>query len=148
VRIFDWLYLGNYKDASSIEVLRNHKIESILNATIECKNEFPKYFEYKKIPVCDTVKTNIKFYFEDATNFLESCRLKNRKVLVHCYMGISRSSSCILAYLIKYKGYTFESAYLHVKSFKPDIQPNEGFVQQLRQYENEVKINVKRFDLK
>lgn len=139
VRIAEWLFLGNHKDSESHETLKSNNIECILNATIECKNKFPKLYDYKKIPVCDTVKTNIKFYFDDAANYLENCRIKGKKVLVHCYMGRSRSTSCILAYFIKYKGYSYESAYLHVKSLKADIQPNEGFVRQLRQYEEEVK---------
>ena len=140
VRILDWLFLGNHKDSESMEVLRNNKIDTILNTTIECKNEFPKYFQYKKIPVCDTSKTNLKFYFNEIADFLENCRLNGKNVLVHCYMGISRSSSSIICYLIKYKGYTYESAYLHVKSKKPDIQPNSGFIKQLREFEEEVKV--------
>lgn len=139
VKILDWLYLGNKKDSENLDLLKKHKIQAILNVSIECRNEFPHIFEYKKIPICDTIQTNIKFYFNDATNFLENCRQKGKNVLVHCYMGRSRSTSSIIAYFIRYKNLSYESAFLQIKTSKPDVQPNSGFICQLKEYENEVK---------
>ena len=50
-KIFDWLYLGNYKNASDMHELRALNIKFILNCSLECINMFPNDFDYKKIPI-------------------------------------------------------------------------------------------------
>lgn len=139
VKIFDWLILGGKRHSLDLDYLKDNQIECILNVAIECQNIFPKRFTYKKIPICDTPNTNIKMYLIDVADFLEDCRLKNKKVYVHCYMGRSRSTSCVISYMIKYKGYSYESAYLFIKNLKPDVNPNYGFVKQLKGFEDDCK---------
>jgi protein-tyrosine phosphatase len=53
------------------------------------------------INVNDELQADIKKYFDETNQFLYNCKEKNEKVLVHCQMGISRSSSIVLAYLMK-----------------------------------------------
>ena len=54
-------------------------------------------------------------------------------------MGISRSTTCLIAYMIKYMGYSTVTALQFVKSKRPHIMPNFGFLQQLKNYEEKVK---------
>jgi len=54
-------------------------------------------------------------------------------VLVHCMAGISRSSTIVIAYLIVRRGWSFEKAYEHVRTARPTIRPNDGFMQQLKE---------------
>jgi protein-tyrosine phosphatase len=56
-------------------------------------------------------------------------------VLVHCWAGVSRSVSCICAYLMESEGYTFHEALNYVRINRPVANPNEGFRQQLELYE-------------
>jgi len=35
---------------------------------------------------------------------------------VHCHVGVNRSPTVVLAYLMKYEGYTLKSAVEHVKA--------------------------------
>lgn len=139
VKIFDWLILGGKKNSLDLDYLKNNQIDCILNAAIECQNIFPNQFVYKKIPICDTPNTNLKMYLKDVCDFLEECRSKGKRVYVHCYMGRSRSTSCIISYMIKYKGYSYESAYLFIRNLKPDVNPNQGFVKQLKAFEDDCK---------
>jgi len=60
-------------------------------------------------------------------------------VLVHCVAGVSRSSSVILAYLVKHKGYTLAEAAMQVKLARPVAYPNVGFWAALRELELRVK---------
>ena len=141
IMIFDWLLLGDAKISSDKELLKHYKVDSILNSALECRNYHTLTFIYKKIPVCDTPKTNIKFYFDDASNFLEENRKKGNIVYVHCYKGRSRSVSLIISYMIKYMNYSYESAFSHIKKLKTDVNPNYGFVEQLKKYKEEMKLN-------
>ncbi|KAJ6635299.1 Dual specificity protein phosphatase 3, partial [Pseudolycoriella hygida] len=52
------------------------------------------------------------------------------KVLVHCFMGYSRSATCAIAYLMTYKRMSAVTACQTVKS-KHVCRPNDGFLQQL-----------------
>jgi protein-tyrosine phosphatase len=69
-------------------------------------SRLPKFitenFNVLWINILDDCKTNIKEYFKQTNEFLYLCKEKNEKVLVHCQMGISRSSTIVLAYLIKF----------------------------------------------
>ncbi len=75
--------------ATNLYLLNNLGIRHIINTY---NSPLPKSisdnFNTLWINVLDDVNTNI-------------CKKKNEKVLVHCHMGISRSSSIVLAYLIK-----------------------------------------------
>ncbi len=44
----------------------------------------------------------------------------------------------VMAYLIKTKNMSSDQAFAFVKKLKRNIMPNEGFTQQLAQYEKEV----------
>lgn len=54
-------------------------------------------------------------------------------------MGISRSPTIVLAYLISRYNMSLDTAYSYVKTRRPQIRPNPGFMDQLRQYETELK---------
>lgn len=49
--------------------------------------------------------------------------------------GVSRSTTLVLAYLMKIEKMTLAEAYKHVKGIRPVIDPNYGFKQQLMDYE-------------
>lgn len=57
-------------------------------------------------------------------------------VLIHCIMGISRSATIAIAYLIIKKGFRAKEAVEKVKKAR-DIRPNNGFLKQLVQLDND-----------
>jgi protein-tyrosine phosphatase len=64
---------------------------------------------------------------------------------VHCMAGISRSSAVIIAYIMRRLGVNFENALAYVKAKRPKINPNEGFIHQLKVYEADLGLtNSKR----
>lgn len=53
------------------------------------------------------------------------------RVLVHCLMGVSRSATLVLAFLMIAEGLTLQEAVAAVRPHR-DICPNPGFLRQLR----------------
>ncbi len=47
-------------------------------------------------------------------------------VLVHCELGVSRSATIVIAWLIKHAGMTLKEAFAHTKQRRRVIMPNEG----------------------
>ena len=60
------------------------------------------------------------------------------KVLVNCMMGMSRSSTCVLAYLMLKKDMTALDALQEVRRHR-EIRPNDGFLRQLADLDNKLK---------
>ncbi|KTW32768.1 uncharacterized protein T551_00253 [Pneumocystis jirovecii RU7] len=61
---------------------------------------------------------------------------ENKKVLIHCQCGISRSASLIIAYVMKSLGLNIDSAYSYVKNKSPWIGPNMSLIYQLYDFNN------------
>ena len=61
--------------------------------------------------------------------------------LVHCKLGVSRSTTFVIAYLIKYANLTTDEAFAFVKSKRSSIKPNDGFMRQLYMYEKILREN-------
>ncbi|PKI64917.1 hypothetical protein CRG98_014713 [Punica granatum] len=69
------------------------------------------------------------------TEFVYKAKSQGGGVLVHCFMGRSRSVSVVVAYLMKKHGMSLSQAMEHVKSKRPQASPNSGFLSQLQEYE-------------
>lgn len=54
-------------------------------------------------------------------------------------MGISRSASLVIAYIMRKYKCGYEKAYNKVKDRRNIINPNAGFVMQLKQYDRKIK---------
>jgi len=54
--------------------------------------------------------------------------MREGSVLVHCSMGISRSSTIVIAFIMKKFTFSFSKAYNLVKKKRPIICPNSGFI--------------------
>ncbi|KAL1452956.1 hypothetical protein WDU94_007138 [Cyamophila willieti] len=55
-------------------------------------------------------------------------------MLVHCYHGMSRSATIVIAYLMKHHNLDVKTAFDRVKLCRDVICPNEGFMHQLELY--------------
>ncbi|KAM8703922.1 hypothetical protein ACLKA7_008534 [Drosophila subpalustris] len=94
---------------------------------------------YLRINAQDRTGVNLAAHFDEVADLIEEVRLSGGCSLVHCVAGVSRSASLCLAYLMKYGGMSLREAYTHVQSIRPQVRPNSGFFQQLREYEQELR---------
>lgn len=123
------LYLGNNDFAINKKLLQEKGIKKILVCGEELECKFPNDFKYLKINLNDYIEETILPYIEKCVNFIDE---SGEKVFVHCNAGVSRSSSIVIAYLIKKKDYNFEEAFNFVKNKRKVINPNEKFLKELQ----------------
>lgn len=128
------LYLGSVGAAYNLQGLKNLKISHILTVCDCLPPKFPGEFEYKVISVSDEPSTKLNLYFKEATDFIRNAIIDGGKVLVHCFAGVSRSSSMVIAYLMRFHNMEYVKAYNLVKVKRPWINPNYGFQAQLKRY--------------
>lgn len=138
-RIKQKLYIGNYRDAQNITMLKRCKISHILCAAGELKAVFPNNFTYKMIRASDHPGFNLGMFLDGAADFIHRSMTSGTGILVHCHMGISRSTTCVMAYLMKFQGMTMTGAYTLCKRSRSIINPNPGFMMQLRKYYQKLK---------
>lgn len=133
--IKDYLYLGSEWNASNMEELTNNGVGHILNVSREIDNFFPGCFVYQNIREWDSEETDLMKHWDRTFLFIREARNRGSKVLVHCKMGISRSASTVMAYLMKEYRMTRQEAYDFVKEKRGCIMPNSAFWKQLETYE-------------
>ncbi len=127
------IYLTDYMSARNYEKLQELGIEQILTVGIDLEPHDTDLFKTCKINVSDVENENIAMYFNTTNNFIDQ-----GITLVHCRAGISRSSSVVAAYLMKTNKWTANEALAYIQSKRTVINPNPGFLKQLKKYE---KIN-------
>lgn len=135
--IEDGLWLGNLSAAVDKEFLEKIRCNHLL--TID---SCPLPRNIQSLPgmktlffqLTDMPHEDILNHLEDTYNFISEGQ-KSGVVLVHCYFGMSRSSSVVIAYLMKKYDISYSQAYERAKSKRACVCPNEGFVNQLKLYE-------------
>jgi len=129
------LYLGDAKIARSKYFLENNNIHGIINATTNEPNAYPESYEYLRININDEPSEQIRSFFQDIFEFIRRHHSLGHSVLVHCQMGISRSATLVIAYLMIDGHKTLGEAFQQVKGVRQQIDPNDGFIKQLRELE-------------
>lgn len=87
-----------------------------------------------RIEADDCPSQDLLTHFDATHAWIAEALSNGGNVLVHCYAGISRSASIVIAYIMKELNLDFDSAYNLVLRARPVISPNEGFEKQLRFY--------------
>jgi len=141
-KITDNLFLGQQAGgADDRSELTRLGITHIINVT----TNLPMYFEsderfvYHRVPINDTHNDDIGAHFTTAIDYINRAIDAGGKVLVHCFAGISRSASIVIAYLIKERQMTLEQATAFVKTRRHQIDPNLSFIGALTKYERQIR---------
>jgi protein phosphatase slingshot len=71
-------------------------------------------------------------HFNATYKFIKEAKTDGGKVLVHCKMGISRSASVTISFLMKEKQWNLETALHKVKKARSIVSPNKSFIKQVR----------------
>eukprot|EP00040_Diaphanoeca_grandis_P026240 m.146783 g.146783 ORF g.146783 m.146783 type:complete len:351 (-) comp30499_c2_seq1:114-1166(-) len=134
----DFLFLGAWGAAKDRHVLDDLKIEYIVNATEQCGQPFEGDLKYIQCALDDKPGANIEQFFDPCLEFMEDAKANKGRVLIHCQMGMSRSSTLVILWImVKYKMNMRDATSL-VRKERPFINPNPGFLKQLGVYEEKL----------
>ncbi|KAF9034344.1 protein-tyrosine phosphatase-like protein [Panaeolus papilionaceus] len=92
-------------------------------------------FNCYQIKIDDSPNEDLRPHLEAVCNHIDRALKSGKNVLVHCQQGVSRSTSIVIAYLIRNYGMTYDAAYALVLRKRPCIKPNSGFVRALHDWE-------------
>lgn len=133
-KITDYCYLSGCSGLTD-ELLASLKIALVINCIKGIHHQFSSSIRYVHIPVEDEDDQLITDYFESVISEINKVRSEGGRVLLYCGMGISRSASFLIAYLMKAEHFTLRDAYRFVQSKRQIVCPNVGFFRQLIEYE-------------
>ncbi|XP_026044024.1 dual specificity protein phosphatase 26-like isoform X2 [Astatotilapia calliptera] len=116
------------------DLYKNH-ITHILNAAHSNRKGQPDIYEgmkitYMGVEAHDSCNYDMSVNFQAAADFIHRGLSRGGKVLVHCHVGVSRSATLVLAYLMLKQNLTLVEAICAVKESRGVI-PNRGFLRQL-----------------
>jgi protein-tyrosine phosphatase len=86
------------------------------------------------IYIRDIPTANIYDKFQQTLDFIKED--KNQNVLIHCTAGISRSGTIVLNYLMTEHNMSLDDALEFARKKRKIINPNIGFINQLKNYHN------------
>ena len=127
----NFLYLSNYKAASNILELEKNNIKYIINCSGDICENICNYINYLTLNLKDNTKENIECVFYKCIDFINQCKKENKKILIHCLQGISRSATITIAYLIYNNKMNVDKAFNFIQKKRKIINPNLNFFLQL-----------------
>ena len=142
--IIDGLFLGDHIASSNSFILKKHGITHVLSVGTGLYPKFPNKFTYKWINELDSPTANLRQHFNACHKFMSSCFEKGGRILVHCYAGISRSATMVISWLMREKGLSLNEAINTTRAKRWFINPNPGFMRQLRAFEKELEMKGNR----
>ena len=150
--IKDFLYISSYKTASTVTDLKNIKITNIINCSGDlCENLSEESsllnIGYLTLNIKDNVSENIECLFFLCINYINEVKEKKGRVLIHCYKGVSRSVSIVIAYLIYLYKWSYDKAFDFVQSKRSISNPNIGFYLQLKTFYKRLTLESDRLEI-
>jgi protein-tyrosine phosphatase len=115
-----------------------NNIKTVITAATGLKVTYPKDIEHRIFHLYDCETEKISRFFDEAFTIISE-GLEKGNVYVHCFAGISRSSTIVISYLMKKYGWSLAEAYSLTKKKRKYVDPNPGFMRELRRYEKQLK---------
>lgn len=149
--ILPGVWLGNVCAATNSSFLKENNIRRVIDVTWHSDVDHPRRVHVDKVEMQDgeqdviyytgdTIAHNlnsmslIKNKLVDAESYIHACTHPLcGGVLVHCRMGISRSSSIIIYHLMQHHRFSYDDALFVVKKMRPVVRPNPIFENFLRE---------------
>lgn len=147
--VLEHLYCGSRLDAHNMILLRRLRITHVLNCAP--KRDFPALnpdspyddgqsgvVDYLELDALDNPSYPIlQAHYARAKNFINRAQDSGGRALVHCELGVNRSATLCVAYLIDREQISLLRAVRQLQIDRPNILCNEGFRRQLIDFAKE-----------
>lgn len=125
------LWLGDYRGLHDEAFVKREGIKGVISL-----GSMDDHVHYKIYPdlahhfvfIDDNSREPIHEHFDECSAFI---RDTDGPIYVHCWAGVSRSATIVLAYLIMVNKMEMKDAWEMVKQRRPCLSPNEGFKEAL-----------------
>uniref|UniRef100_A0A0N5A1P5 Protein-tyrosine-phosphatase n=1 Tax=Parastrongyloides trichosuri TaxID=131310 RepID=A0A0N5A1P5_PARTI len=131
------LFIGSLRDSTDINQLARNNIKRIVSLmSYFSKTDHPHHSNIKilKIKIEDKCCEDVLKYVEMINSFIHEGRLKNEGVLIHCFVGVSRSVTIGALYLLSVTTLSYNSVLTLISSKRECASPNLGFKMQLKKF--------------
>ncbi|XP_055861615.1 serine/threonine/tyrosine-interacting-like protein 1 isoform X1 [Biomphalaria glabrata] len=133
------LYVGNWRHGNTPHIQKHLKIKGHINCCVEAETFFSEPGTHLlHIQVDDNMEADLFSHFKSACEFIDTHFEEEFAVLVFGLLGIGRCVTVIIAILIHHFKWTLQEAYSHMKKCNEAIKPNQSFMEQLSQWEEEI----------
>ena len=142
-KILPFLFLGGQEVTTEKAMMKSLNISHIVSLCSESRPHFPEDFVYLNLGIADSPQANILKVLEPSFEAINAAKNAGGCCLVHCQVGMSRSSAVVLAYLLKHaETPTLFDAFARIKKLRPVTAPNIGFMEQLVDYEQSLRGSI------
>lgn len=134
--ILTGIYLGNAYNSCNYSTFEYYNIKNVINVSDDLPNYFEDQSRYLNIKIKDDSQHHIYDYIDTILHFFNEIQPidKDNAVLIHCYMGSSRSACVILLYMVHFCGYGVDSALKVIKEKRPVVNINKNFLEDLNRW--------------
>ena len=132
VDILGNVWIGDYDAACNFDLMESYAISHIIS--LYRTPVFPDNYEYLCINIEDCENENISIYFDEKNKFIDNALQNGYGILIHCAGGVSRSATIVIAYMVYKLKISVDDAINELKKYRKSINPNRGFIKQLRGY--------------
>lgn len=114
--------------------MESRNITHILSV-IEDPIPYFKHISYLLIHAHDSPQQDLTKFFAESIEFIHKARTGGGSVLVHCRVGMSRSVTLTIAYILSVTELKFPTILNAVRGARKIAYPNYGFQKQLEKFE-------------
>lgn len=136
--ITPYLFLGSIKDA------KDKRYTYIINVSDQSYTK--PHTPVITLLANDVPSFKISKYFDVFNDILRGIEMRKEVALVHCIQGISRSATMAASHLMYRYGMTAKEAVDTLIKKRSIVNPNEGFLKQLHNYDRLIKRRTSTLD--
>ncbi|VDK86254.1 unnamed protein product [Onchocerca ochengi] len=134
-KIRPFLYLSGLAPLTPISL---KSFTCIINCVAGLRQFAPPHLSVLHIPIEDDEETDLSPYWYIVFRKIDEQKKIGGKVLIFCGMGISRSATFVIAYLMCVEKMTLRDAYKEVQNIRNIVCPNVGFFKQMIELEEKL----------
>jgi len=152
------LWLGSYHAASDLTTLAERgvthvltvglkdKISRLIGSRQRLRIQPSEYDRFTRLLVDSEDQPSFRLdkHFEACSAFISEALAAGTGILVHCVAGQSRSPAVVIAHLMRQEKWSLDHALDYVRSRRPLVCPNIGFLDQLRSFESRFGLGSKQ----